>query len=137
MIFHQNFGWEIIAFIAFAYDLPTISGHSEWLRKQNDANFWLQDTYGVWMCTMDNHRLGPTARRCARTLGLGGAPESTVGDVPTAYGASRDRESVVSGVLWESRELPPGGSGRCGAGFRRGESIEGPVVTRFPGVRCR
>ena len=37
-----------------------------------------------WMCTMDNHSKTPTARRRARTLGLGGAPETTVGDVPTA-----------------------------------------------------
>ena len=32
---------------------------------------------------MDNHQIFPTARRCARTLALRGAPESTVGDVPT------------------------------------------------------
>ena len=32
---------------------------------------------------MDNHSKTPTARRRARTLGLGTAPESTVGDVPT------------------------------------------------------
>ena len=34
--------------------------------------------------TMDNHQIFPTARRRARTLALRGAPESTVGDVPTA-----------------------------------------------------
>ena len=34
-----------------------------------------------------NRRVGPTARRRARTLGLPGAPESPVGDVPTAVGA--------------------------------------------------
>ena len=38
----------------------------------------------VWTGTMDNHPKIPTARRRARTLGLGGAPETTVGDVPTA-----------------------------------------------------
>ena len=30
----------------------------------------------VWMCTMDNHRVGPTVRRPARFLGLGAAPKS-------------------------------------------------------------
>ena len=60
MIFHQNFGWEIIAFIAFAYDLPTISGHSEWLRKQNDANFWLQDTYELFVMKNENLPSGAT-----------------------------------------------------------------------------
>ena len=34
-----------------------------------------------------NRRVGPTARRRARTLTLPGAPESPVGDVPTAVGA--------------------------------------------------
>ena len=39
------------------------------------------------MYTKHNRRVGPTARRRARTLTLLGAPESPVGDVPTAVGA--------------------------------------------------
>ena len=39
------------------------------------------------MYTKHNHRVGPTARRRARTPRLAAAPESPVGDVPTAAGA--------------------------------------------------
>ena len=42
----------------------------------------------VWTGTMDYHPKIPTARRRARSLGLGSAPESPVGDVPTAPCAS-------------------------------------------------
>ena len=39
------------------------------------------------MYTKHNHRVGPTARRRARTPRLAAVPESPVGDVPTAAGA--------------------------------------------------
>ena len=51
----------------------------------------------VWMYMMGHHRLGPSARRRARPPRLPGAPRSTVGDVPTAYGASRHRETGTGG----------------------------------------
>ena len=39
------------------------------------------------MYTKHNRRVGPTARRRADTPRLAAAPESPVGDVPTAVGA--------------------------------------------------
>ena len=40
----------------------------------------------VWVGTNYIQTLSPTARRRTRTLGLDGAPRSTVGDVPTTAG---------------------------------------------------
>ena len=40
----------------------------------------------VWVGTNYIQTLSPTARRQTRTLGLDGAPRSTVGDVPTTVG---------------------------------------------------
>jgi hypothetical protein len=46
----------------------------------------------VWMCTMDNHRLGPSARRRAHSRWLGTAPESTV-DGHRQRGGCHDRSA--------------------------------------------
>ena len=50
------------------------------------------------MYTKHNHRVGPTARRRARTLGLGTAPQSTV-DSNVTRGGSGDRLACSCAVL--------------------------------------
>ena len=80
-------------------------------RTSRDRPIGPRTLYRVY--TMHNRRVGPTARRRADTLRLAAAPESPVGDVPTAVGA---REHVID---YDERDTP------CGEPRLTGRQVNG------------